>query len=101
MELTEKQLSKLRDLHRMTHHWYHWVYDVLDQPEITPEQHRVLLKLADMSLTEQMETYLVDGELTELPLNPEYYRKIQKPKRQGGFKWEKRPDPYRKPKKDK
>ena len=61
----------------MTHHWYHWVYDVLDQPEVTPEQHRILLKLADMSLTQQMETYLVDGELTELPQNTKYYRKLQ------------------------
>ena len=101
MELSEKQLSKLTDLHRMADHWYQWCHNVLDKPEITPSELDILLKLADMSLTEQHKLFLVEGEMTELPQNTEYYRKIQKPKRQGGYQWEKRPDPYRKPKKDK
>lgn len=101
MELSEKQLSKLTDLHRMADHWYHWVYDVLNQPEITPSELKILKQLADMSHMDQLNVFLVDGELTELPKNPEYYRIIQKNKRQGGAQWEKRPFSYRKHQKDK
>ena len=101
MGLTEKQLSKLTDLHRMADHWYHYVYDVLNQPEITPEQYKILLKLADMSHMDQLNVFLVDGEITELPKKPEYYRIIQRNKRQGGAQWEKRSISYRKRQKDK
>jgi len=101
VELTEKQLSKLRDQHRMVYYWLHWCMETLDKPDISESEYKIMLKLCDMNLTEQRNVFLLDGELTELPRNTEYYRMIQKPKRQGGYKWEKRSDPYRKPKKDK
>ena len=101
VELSEKQLSKLKDLHRMADHWYQWCHDVLNQPEITPGELRILKQLADMSHLDQLNVFLVDGELTELPKNPEYYRVIQKNNRQGGAQWEKRPFSYRKRQKDK
>ena len=101
VELSEKQLSKLKDLHRMADHWYQWCYDVFNQPEITPSELKILKQLADMSLVEQSNLFLVDGVITELPKKPEYYRIIQSPRKQGVARWEKRPISYRKRQKDK
>ena len=89
MELSEKQLSKLKDLHRMADHWYQWCHDVFNQPDISAEQYRIMIKIADMSLVEQSNLFIVDGELTELPKNTILYRKCKKPNKPGITHWKK------------
>ena len=71
---------------------------MLKQPDITPEQHQILITLADMTVLEQLKVFLVDGEITELPKDPVYYRKIHKPNKKGVARWEKRQNLYRKDK---
>lgn len=97
MELTEKQLSKLKDLHRMQYHLYYWAYEVLSKADITTKEYEMLAQISDMNHIQQQNTYIVNGEITELPKNPEYYRKVKKHSRDVGV-WQKRANLHRKDK---
>ena len=77
MELTEQQIRKLRDQHRMLYHLYHYAHEVLNKPDISEQEYKNLLEISEMRNSQQANVYIVNGELTELPKNTKYYRKLQ------------------------
>ena len=85
--LTEKQLSKLRDKHRMADHLLYWCIDTLSKTDITNTEYRLLSKISAMGLPEQMKTYIVDNRLVEVPKNAKTFRIVKANKAHGGFKW--------------
>ena len=85
--LTEKQLSKLRDKHRMADHLLYWCIDTLSKTDITNTEYRLLSKISAMGLPEQMKTYIVDNRLVEVPKNSKTFRIVKANKAHGGFKW--------------
>lgn len=85
--LTEKQLSKLRDKHRMADHLLYWCIDTLSKTDITNTEYTLLSKISAMGLPEQMKTYIVDNRLVEVPKNAKTFRIVKANKKQGGYTW--------------
>ena len=85
--LTEKQLSKLRDKHRMADHLLYWCIDTLNKTDITNTEYRLLSKISAMGLPEQMKTYIVRDRLVQLPKNAKVFRLVKANKAKGGVEW--------------
>ena len=81
--LTEKQLSKLRDKHRMADHLLYWCIEVLSKTDISKKEYTLLTKISQMGLPEQMKTYIVDNRLVELPKNAKTFRLVKANKDKG------------------
>ena len=85
--LTEKQLSKLRDKHRMADHLLYWCIDTLSKTDITNTEYTLLSKISAMGLPEQMKTYIVQDRLVQLPKNAKVFRLVKANKAKGGVEW--------------
>ena len=85
--LTEKQLSKLRDQHRMAEHLMYWCIDTLSKANISKTEYTLLAKISEMGLPEQMKTYIVEDKLVELPKKAKVFRLVKASKAKGGTEW--------------
>ena len=85
--LTEKQLSKLRDKHRMADHLLYWCIDTLNKTDISNTEYTLLSKISAMGLPEQMKTYIVRDRLVQLPKNAKVFRLVKANKAKGGVEW--------------
>ena len=87
MELTHKQLSKLRDKHRMADHLLYWCIDTLSQAKISQTEYTLLNKISAMGLPEQMKTFIVEDRLVQLPKKAKVFRLVKANKAKGGVEW--------------
>ena len=75
MEVTQEQRTNLLHTARTAVHIFRWVYDVLNSDNITPKQYRLLIKIHDMSPTEQMGYIIHEDTLYPVPRKLKRYQK--------------------------
>lgn len=75
MEVTQEQRDTLLHTHRTADHMFRWVYDTLHSEHITKKQYKILIKIHDMSPSEQMGYVIHEDTLYPVPLKLKRYQK--------------------------
>ena len=71
----------------MAEHLMYWCIDTLSKTDISKKEYRLLSKISEMGLPEQMKTYVVDNKLVELPKKAKTFRLVKANKAKGGVEW--------------
>lgn len=75
MEVTQEQRTNLLHTARTAVHMFRWVYDTLNSDNITKKQYKILIKIHDMSPTEQMGYIIHEDTLYPVPRKLKRYQK--------------------------
>jgi len=75
MEVTPEQRKQLLSPARTQIHLFTWVYDVLNSDRISVKQYNVLIKIHDMTPTEQLGYIIHNEDLYSVPRRVKKYQK--------------------------
>lgn len=75
MEVTQEQRDNLLHTHRTADHMFRWVYDTLHSENINKKQYNLLMKIHDMSATEQAGYIIHEDSLYPVPVKLKRYQK--------------------------
>ena len=78
MEVTQKQKEVLLNTRRTAIHMFTWVYDVLQQENISKKQYNLLIRIHDMLPAEQLGYIIHNDTLYSVPRKVKKYQKTSR-----------------------